>query len=207
MGRREQIISCARELIEERGLSKTSVSVITERMGVTRTLFYHYFPSKDELVSAVLDDYVSEFVEAIEEWNSSRKQGDIEGSLSSMVALLRRELFDEKARKPFRRALATKENASLYLQFINRAADATAKCITNSTVLDYERFHEVRIEHIYETFYVLALGIIGYMRQHPNADDEILKDLIAQTLHMDRGNQNKTKLKAKSTNKKGGQAQ
>ena len=30
-----------------------------------RTLFYHYFPSKDELTSAVLDTYVGEFVEAL----------------------------------------------------------------------------------------------------------------------------------------------
>lgn len=30
-----------------------------------RTLFYHYFPSKDELTSAVLNTYVGEFVEAL----------------------------------------------------------------------------------------------------------------------------------------------
>ena len=187
MDRRSQIIACARELIEERGLAKTSVRAISDRMGVTRTLFYHYFPSKEELVSAVLDAYVEEFVQVIKEWDASRIEGDIEGALDSMVALIRRELFDENANKPFRRALATYENSSLYLQFINRVADAAARSITESTVRDYGRLHEVRIEHVYETFYLLTLGLVGYMRQHPEADDEVLKDLIAQTLHMDRG--------------------
>ena len=39
--RRLEIIAAARELYEEKGLSKTSVQDITNRVGVTRTLFYH----------------------------------------------------------------------------------------------------------------------------------------------------------------------
>ena len=188
MDRKQQIIACARELIEERGLAKMSVRAISERMGTARTLFYHYFPSKDELLDAVLDAYVDEFVVELRKWNAARTEGNIEDALDSMVALIRRELFDEEAQRPFRRALATRENASLYLQFVNRAADAAARCIVKSTVRDYDRLHKVRIDHVYETFYVLTLGIIGYIRQHPEADDNMLKDLIAQTLHMERGN-------------------
>ena len=33
---------------------------------------------------------------------------------------------------------------------------------------------------------MLILGIVGYMRQHPEASDDVLKDIIAQTLHMER---------------------
>jgi len=46
--------------------------------------------------------------------------------------------------------------------------------------------HDVRIDHLYETFYVLILGVIGYLRKHPDADDAVIADVIAQTLHMDR---------------------
>lgn len=187
MDRRQQIILCARELIEERGLAKTSVRAITDRMGVARTLFYHYFPSKDELVDAVIDEYVAEFVADLERWNANRVEGDIEGALDSVVAFLRREMLGEDSRSPFRRALATHENASLYLEFTSRAVDAVARCIVDSTVQDYRRLHEVRIDHVYETFCVLITGLIGFMRQHPDVDDAVLKDLIAQPLHMERG--------------------
>ena len=98
--------------------------------------------------------------------------------------LLRVALFEHDA---FRAALASQENAALYLEFINRVADQTATYLIESTVRDYEARHEVRIEHRYETFYVLILGVIGYMRKHPDADDALVADLIAQTLHMDRG--------------------
>ena len=57
-------MAAARTLYEERGLSKTSVQDITDRVGVTRSLFYHYFADKEAVTSAVLDDYVADFIEA-----------------------------------------------------------------------------------------------------------------------------------------------
>ena len=33
---------------------------------------------------------------------------------------------------------------------------------------------------------MLILGIVGYMRQHPEGSDDVLKDIIAQTLHFER---------------------
>ena len=137
-------------------------------------------------MAAVLDCYVDEFITELRKWNANRTENDIEGALDSIVALIRSLLFeDTTAHKPFRRALATHENASLYLQFLNRVADAAASYIVDTTVRDFGRLHKVRIEHVYETFYILTLGIIGYMRSHPETDDEVFKDLITQTLHFE----------------------
>ena len=55
MNRREQIIACTRELYEEKGLTKTSVQDIADKVGVARSLFYHYFTDKDDVTSAMLD--------------------------------------------------------------------------------------------------------------------------------------------------------
>ena len=187
MGRREDIVSCARELFEEKGLSRTSVQSIADRMGVARSLFYHYFPSKEELTAAVLDTYVEEFIASLHSWNEQRRVGDIEHALSTVVVLVRNELFDcESAHKPFRRALATRENAALYLAFVNRVAERVTRYIMDTTVEDYRRLHSVDIQHPYETIYTLILGLVGYLRQHPDVDDEVIKDIIAQTLHLER---------------------
>lgn len=182
--RRADIVAAARTLYEERGLSKTSVQDITDRVGVTRSLFYHYFADKEAVTSAVLDDYVADFIEATHYWNAQRRTGDIEHALSSVVKLMRLGVFEHDA---FRRSLASRENAALYIDFVNRVADRIATYIVETTVQDYSARHRVRIDHVYETFYVLILGIVGYLRTHPDADDEVLKDLIVQTLHMDRG--------------------
>lgn len=182
-GRRDDIVNATRDLYEEKGLSRTSIQDITARVGVTRSLFYHYFPNKEAVTSAVLDSYVSDFIEAVYYWDRQRKVGEIEDALSSVVRLLRMGLFENDS---FRIALASRENAALYIEFLNRVANRIARYMADNTVQDYRALHEVRIDHVYETFYVLFVGLANFLRNNPDADDEMLVDIIAQTLHIDR---------------------
>ena len=181
--RRSDIVEAARQLYEERGLSRTSVKDIAERAGITRSLFYHYFPDKQAVTSAVLDDFVEDYIEALSIWNNERMTGEIEQALDGVVRVLRVSVFEGSS---FRRALDTRENAALYREFINRVADRTARYIVDTTVRDYSELHSVSIVHLYETFYILILGICGYIRTHQDVSDDVLKDIIAQSLHMER---------------------
>lgn len=181
--RRNDIVEAARQFYEERGLSRTSVKDIAERAGITRSLFYHYFPDKQAVTSAVLDDFVEDYIEALSIWNDERMTGEIEQALDGVVRVLRVSVFEGSS---FRRALDTRENAALYIEFINRVADRTARYIVDTTVRDYSELHSVSIVHLYETFYILILGICGYIRTHQDVNDEVLKDIIAQSLHMER---------------------
>ena len=45
--RSAEIVVAARELYEEKGLARTSIQDITNHVGVTRSLFYHYFQNKE----------------------------------------------------------------------------------------------------------------------------------------------------------------
>lgn len=181
--RRNDIVEAARQLYEERGLSRTSVKDIAERAGITRSLFYHYFPDKQAVTSAVLDDFVEDIIEALSIWNDERMTGEIKQALDGVVRVLRVSVFEGSS---FRRALDTRENAALYIEFINRVADRTARYIVDTTVRDYSELHSVSIVHLYENFYILILGICGYIRTHQDVSDEMLKDIIAQSLHMER---------------------
>lgn len=181
--RRTQIIATARDLYEDQGLARTSIKDIADRVGVTRSLFYHYFKDKDELTSAVLDMLVAEYVEALDYWDLERQEGEVDDALLSVVKLLRIGVFEDS---PLHAALASNENSSLYLEFVNRVAHHVAMHMIENTVQDYGKLHEIRIQHLYETFYVLVMGVIGYLRTHPDADDVVIADVIAQTLHLDR---------------------
>lgn len=182
--RRQQIIDAARQLYEEKGLARTSVKDISERCGVARSLFYHYFADKQAVTSAVIDDFVNDYIESLELWNEQRTPGDIEEGLAGIVTVMRVGVFEHSS---FRDALDTRENASLYLEFINRVADRMASYFIETTVQDYAQNHPIDIDHVYETFYILIMGICGYVRTHRDAPDEVLRDIIASTLHMQRG--------------------
>ena len=181
--RKQEIIEAARMLYEKKGHARTSVKDITDECGIARSLFYHYFPDNHAVTSAVLDDYIADYIESLRMWNAEREVGNIEHALDGVVQVLRMGVFEGSS---FRRSLDTSENAALYLEFVNRTAERVALFMEARTVQDYARLHELKIHHVHETFYVLFVGLAAYLRNHPNADDEVLKDLIAQSLHMDR---------------------
>ncbi|WP_321971547.1 TetR/AcrR family transcriptional regulator [Paratractidigestivibacter sp.] len=180
--RREQIVSAACSLYEHKGIDRTSVKDMTDAVGITRSLFYHYFSSKDEVTDAVLDRYVEGFVAEVRIWNELRVERDVAGALRSAVKLLRGLLLE---RDSLRLMLLKDENASLYLRFAQRVSEAVAHYLTDTTAVDYAKFHTLEIKRVYESFYLLTFGLIGYVRQHPEASDELLADLIADTLHLD----------------------
>ncbi len=184
--RRAEIVSAARDLYEEKGLARTTVKDISDRVGVTRSLFYHYFDDKDAVTAAVMDDIVDDFVELVHLWNESRVRGDVVGDVRSCVRMLKQGLY---ANDPFRRDLVRTENAALYLQFSARTAETLSNYLAETTVVEYRQYHPIEIECIHETFYMLIVGLIGLVRRHPDTDDEVLMDVIIRTLHLDVGDE------------------
>jgi len=53
--RRESIIRAAFDVIAERGYRGTSLSAVAERVGLTQQGLMHYFPTKEDLLTAVLE--------------------------------------------------------------------------------------------------------------------------------------------------------
>jgi len=58
--KRQQIIGIASDLFEELGYERTSMSAIAARVGGSKATLYSYFPSKAELLRAVLDHDVNQ---------------------------------------------------------------------------------------------------------------------------------------------------
>lgn len=56
---RQQIIDAAFELFANDGYSRTSISAVAEKAGVSKGLIYHYFESKEAILEAIFDHLVS----------------------------------------------------------------------------------------------------------------------------------------------------
>lgn len=179
--RKREILAAVRELCAAEGVGALSVSRITERVGCTRSLFYHYFPDKQAALDEALTDLVEDIVDRLRAWNSSRVPGDIEGSLASGAAVLKELVL---GRNDLPLSLASSGDASLYTRLVDQIADRTAHYMVESTVRDYARLHSVRIEHVYETFYVLITGLIMFIKTNPDVPDRVLVDIIASSLHV-----------------------
>ena len=181
--RRDEIIDAVRAVVAESGISRLSISAVTKRVGCTRSLFYHYFPTKEDALQAALDQSIDAFMAQLTAWNDQRVTGDIEGALNSAAHMLKTLVLQQDDAMPH--TVATGGNAGLYATFVHRVADRTARYICESTVVDFAALHEVRIDHLYETFYVLITGLVMFVRANPDVPEEIVKDIIASTLHIE----------------------
>jgi AcrR family transcriptional regulator len=61
-----RVIAAALELFGRRGVSGTSLQMIADAMGVTKAAVYHQFPTKEEIVIAVLEDDLAQLESALE---------------------------------------------------------------------------------------------------------------------------------------------
>lgn len=58
--RRKEIVAAARELFALNGFVKTTISDIANRIGIAKGLFYYYFKTKDDVMNAVIEEYIDE---------------------------------------------------------------------------------------------------------------------------------------------------
>ena len=103
-------------------------------------------------------------------------------ALDEIVLVLRSLIADES---PFSNRMIQDGNAELYIKFIDRAADRIADYIAQTTVRDFEQMHGLPIINVHETFFTLNVGLISLIRSHPGVSDRTIKEVIAQTLHIE----------------------
>ena len=179
--RRREILAAVREVSAEQGVSHLSVSAVTKRAGCTRSLFYHYFCDMDAAVAAVMDEAIEEFIAELEAWNASRVEGDIEGALDTVAPLFKHMVADGQELPNS----LTAGSGALFGGFLHNVVERVTRYICDTTVVDFVRLHPLEIDHVYETFYTLIMGLLMYIRTHPDVPDETVKDIIASTLHID----------------------
>ena len=62
---RKKIVNTAREIMEEKGLEKLSIRSITNRMGYSPGIIYHYFDDKDAIIEEILFESYEKILKAI----------------------------------------------------------------------------------------------------------------------------------------------
>lgn len=65
--RRREIVSASRILFLSQGYENTTMQDIMTKLQIAKGTTYHYFRSKEELLDAVIEDMVTEYINAIEE--------------------------------------------------------------------------------------------------------------------------------------------
>lgn len=83
LGRREQLLNAAREVLAARGYERTTVSSIAGRAQVAQGTFYLYFPSKEALPGALAEQLADALGGAAT--RASEQSGTLEEAVDALV--------------------------------------------------------------------------------------------------------------------------
>ncbi|MCB1111186.1 MAG: TetR/AcrR family transcriptional regulator [Chlamydiales bacterium] len=64
--RRQEIVKAARHLFQTKEYDQATMKDVMESVGIAKGTIYHYFKSKKELLEAVIDDMVTESLDAMQ---------------------------------------------------------------------------------------------------------------------------------------------
>lgn len=64
--RRQEIIEAARHLFEEQDYENTTIKDVMEYVGIAKGTIYHHFKSKEDLLEAVIESMVTEYIEQMQ---------------------------------------------------------------------------------------------------------------------------------------------
>jgi len=65
---RERLVRRGIEVLTEKGFASTGIDEILRQVGVPKGSFYHYFASKDDFGTAVIDGYAAYFAAKLDRW-------------------------------------------------------------------------------------------------------------------------------------------
>lgn len=92
--RRDAFVAAAREAFFSKGYGATSMSSISAKVGGSKTTLWTYFPSKQELFAAVVDDLVERYGRALE------VQFDPESDVAASLRRMGRALLETVHSQP-----------------------------------------------------------------------------------------------------------
>src|SRR5258708_10904639 len=92
--RRREVLDCAVKLFAEKGFDGTSINDIAAMTTLKKPSLYHYFPSKQSILAAVLEDAMAEL------WPAALEAAQISDPVERIRALLAVHLNNFRRKRP-----------------------------------------------------------------------------------------------------------
>ena len=159
--RKKELIDMSAQLFSSRGYEETSVNAIVEELGVAKGTFYHYFKSKEEILEAVLEDYLSNYAEGIKK----AIEDNALNAYEKLMLVLRSILSNNQGPEHLTKHIEDNKNAKLHQMMDEKFYEKFNPII--AAVLKQGISEGIfKVEHPEEITEILLLGIRAYIHIH-----------------------------------------
>ncbi len=119
--RRDKILEVASEVFRENGFEATSMSQIAALAGGSKGTLYNYFPSKEDLLLAVLFNGAQEFTEQV--LTKLDAEGDIRDELQRFLLPMLRKLYSKQTAQLLRIVISVGGHSDIGKRFMDMLDD------------------------------------------------------------------------------------
>jgi AcrR family transcriptional regulator len=174
--RRKEIMETAAQFFLTKGYEETSVNMIVEHLNIAKGTFYHYFKSKEEILGAILEDYLERFAQQIRLITLSIDMNAYE----KLQFVLKNILSSDQEPKHLTAHVEDNKSAKLH-QMMEEKFYEKFKPIIVTIINQGAQEGIFKVSHPEEITEILLIGVRGYMHIHlPNFSDiEYAKTKIA----------------------------
>lgn len=175
---RQRIVAAARSCLEQFGPAKTTLSDVAAELGVTRQTVYRYYPNLAEVLSAVAQAGLDDFVERMER-HLATSTTPAEAAIESVVFAIRAipqepyigVLFQAGETDIFSRGVTSSMAVSVGTQILRRVpVDWAEACVGDE-----------ELEGLAEILMRLFVSFLQYPADPPRSEDE-LRDVVRRWL-------------------------
>lgn len=124
--RRKEFTEAARDLFMEKGFDQTSVSDITDKVGMSHGAFFYYFKSKNDVMKAVIADNLDYWKDFITNLVTDERINPLE----KMQTILRMSIESQNAKENINEFFQKESNAVMYQEHRKKSREIIIPLIT-----------------------------------------------------------------------------
>jgi len=174
--RREEVLETALTLVSEHGVAGASLRKLATELGISQPSLYHYFPSKDALVAAVVEYCAGKMLSSALELPPPQRREDLPRyAMRAVVGLWSTERHPRFVRFMFVVALESKQNRSFIQRVFEERLYPGFNLLANAFGRDDAEKQELR-HVIWMVVYSLGLSFLEQRALFgmPAASQEVL---------------------------------
>lgn len=151
----QAIMDCAAALFAKEGYPSAKMQDIAQACGATKSMLYHYYPTKDDLLFAMLQEHLERVLASIEE--ALATIGKPKERLQAMV-----EVYTQKSAQSRRRHIIAMQDVKYLPRPRQVPLIALQRRVTELVAALLRDLNPGLPEHVYKPYTMMLLGMMNW---------------------------------------------
>ncbi|KQP45495.1 hypothetical protein ASF44_25335 [Pseudorhodoferax sp. Leaf274] len=151
----QAIMDCAAALFAKEGYPAAKMQDVAKACGATKSMLYHYFPTKDDLLFAMLEEHLQRIIQGLDE--ALAQPGTPRERLQALV-----EVYTQKSAQTRRRHVVAMNDVKFLPKAQQAPLLALQRQLTERVAQLLRALHPGLPDEVYKPYTMMLLGMLNW---------------------------------------------